>query len=351
MFLVLLGATATAATGLSEWMLDPGGKPHPEYPREQFYCDVGASPDGRDQARAAALAAVARQVRSEVRTSSSVEIQRKIDENGVVVSGGTQSSASTDVSAYFARADLIRYVAEDTLKKEFYVYACLDRVQAVKSLSHDIGPDLAKFRAGLEQAQAAWASKDVAGFTPSYRAAMAAYQQVAVTASIVHTLAAGASEEAALVGDGAQWLTATRAEAVSGVRMVPVVRGEGLSSAHTKAISEQVQAVLSGMGFIVGGRCEAAAGSVWEVAVDVAPNSKFTSFGRYNVFPTLAVSMRDCARDDAPIAGVLEHPEFKGMSQEEGKALDNAIATITSERLAPGLFGLIEPVFPVENQP
>ena len=347
----LVAPTAHAAPKLNGWMTNPGGTPHPDYPSQQFYCDVGTGEDV-DQAKAAALAAVARQVRSEVTTSTSVALQRRINAEGMVVGGGSTSDSRTEVSSYFQRADLIKYVDQQKYKRVYYVYACLNRSGAVTSLTHDIGPGIARFRGGLEQARAAWASKDIAGFTPSYRAAMAAYQDVAITTSIIHTLADGNSPEAALVGDGAAWLSATRSEAMAGVRMVPVVSGAGLSSAQTKAVSEAVQAVLSELGFIVGGRCEAGASGAWEVKVNVEPNATYAStLARYNARPSLAISMRDCARSDAPLQGVIEHEAFKASWKDEAGALDRAIATITSARMYPGVRNLLEPVFPVEGSP
>ncbi len=347
--LVTLAPTAQAKDVLSPWMTDPGGHPHPEYPKDKFYCDVGTSMNNRDEARASAVASVGRQVRSEVTSTATVALQRQIDSDGVVVGGGSDSSSNVTIESYFGRSDLIKYVSEETLKKEYYAYACLDLARAVSSLSNDMAPSLAKFTAYQGQAQDAWSTKDVAGFTPSYRAAMVAYQDVAITASIVHTLSSGTSEKAALVTDGVSWLSSTRAEAVAGVRMALVVNGEGLSSAHKKSISEQVQTNLSDYGFVVGGRCEASASNVWAVEVDVEAPAKYTSMGRYNVYPKLEISLRDCSRTDEPITGLIESPDFKGMSQKEDVAIENALKTVTAERIGPGLLALLEPIFPLEG--
>jgi len=342
-------SSASAKPTLSAFMTDPGGSPHPEYPKDKFYCDVGTSTNNRDEARASAVASVARQVRSEVSSSATVELKRQIDSDGVVVGGGSDSSSKVNIESYFQRADLIKFAAEEELKKEYYAYACLDLARAVMSLTNDITPGLAKFGAYQKQAQEAWESKDVAGFTPSYRAALGAYQDVAITASIVHTLSDGTSEKAAMVNDGISWLSSTRAEAVAGVRMAITVKGEGLSSTQTKAVSEQVQANLSGFGFVVGGRCADAKANVWAVEIDVDAPAKYTSMGRYNVYPKLQVSMRDCSRSDEPVTGVIESPDFKGMSQKEDVAKDNAIGTVTAARIGPGLFELLEPIFPIEG--
>lgn len=345
--ILLLPATASAAD-LAAWMTDPGGHPNPDYPSSGFYCDAGSSKDGQDAARQSAIGGVGRQIRSEVSTKASVDIQRQLDSGGVVVSGGTSSSQSIRVETYFQRADLIKIVGEQTYKHVDYAFACLDRAQAVQSLLHDASPTLARFNAYVQQAQEAWSSKDIAGFTPAYRSAMEAYQTVAVSASIINTLSGGTSAEAAAVSDGVGWLGAKRSEAIAGVRIALDVTGTGLDSSQKKAVSEQVQTVVSGMGFIVGGRCDSSSKGVWGLSVQVDPTTQFTSFGRYVTQPRLALSLRDCARKDAPLTGLVEQAEMKAMSEDEAEALSKALATITSARISPGVVGLFTPVFPVE---
>ncbi len=347
-FILLVFVPPVQAADLSPWMADPGGTPHPDYPRGSFFCDVGSSDGDRDAARANAIASVGRQIRSEVRSSAAVDIKRRIDSGGKVVSGSSESSSSVEIESYFARADLIRVVGEEKRRREQFAYACLDRTEAVASLVHDHGPALARFRANLDQAQSAWASNDVAGFTPAYRAAMQAYQVVAVPASIINTLSSGSSEEAAFVGDGVKWLSATRTKAVAGVRMVIDVTGDELTSAQMKSVAEQIQVTLSDLGFIVGGRCDGNSGNVWVMKVTVDTPATYTSFGRYVVKPQVGIALSDCARSDEPLTALVENEEMKAMSQEEGPARDKAVETITAARVAPGLLALMETIFPVE---
>jgi hypothetical protein len=339
-------SVALAGTAPPSWMTDGGVTRPPDYPPEQFLCDAGSAEGDRDAARSAAVAGVVRQVRSEVSSRSSLQMSRTTGAGRAASTGTSSSSSSVEVESYFSRSDLIRVVGEARDKRVEYAYACMDRGEAARAVTHDMAGPLARFTGFLEQAQNAWKTKDYAGFTAAYGPAMRAYPEIAVPASIVFTLTSGQSEEARVVGDGVGWLAQTRAAALTGVRFAIAVEPSGLDSTQQKAVADALRASLSNLGFAVGGTCGSGA---WAVSAKVDLPTTFTSFGRWSTVPSVSLSLRDCSRTDPPLTTVIADKSLAAMSQEESKARSLAVANISTARLQPALSALLRDIFPIEE--
>ena len=330
------------------WLLAPENNRHPAYPSATHYCG-GGSGETEEEAKSRAIGEVSRQVRSEVSSTIETSASAELNRRGRKVSGSTLASQRIAVASNFQYAELIRFVGAAKHKRVHYAYACLDRAEGVQQLTARSSADFMRFQATVDQARAAWDSGDVAGFTAAYRAGIEAWEPVAVPSSIISTLAGGNPTDADAASDGIAFLQSTAMKAVSGVRFAIRVTGAGLSTSDTKAIAEHLQGTLSELGFIVGGQCNTGAKGTWGADVAISLDSKYTSFGRYQVTPTIDVSVRNCGRTDAPLTASITDPSLVFNHQDEAMAKAGALSKITRATIEPSILEMVAPVFPLDR--
>jgi len=349
--LLIIASLSTALGGTpppEPWLLSPESNRHPEYPESTHYCGGGSGSE-EEEAKARAIGEVSRQLRSEVSSQIKTSASSELNRRGRKVGGATIAEQRIQVASNFEYAELIRFVGATKHKRVHYAYACLDRSEGVQQLTSRTTADLLRFQATVDQARTAWDSGDVAGFTAAYRAGVVAWEPVAVPSSIISTMAGGKPTDADAASDGIAYLHSTAMKSVSGVRFAIQIDGDGLSSSDTKAIAEHVQGSLADLGFIVGGQCSTGAKGTWGADVAVSLASKYTSFGRYQVTPTIDVSVRNCGRSDAPLTASITDPSLMFNHQDEGKAKAGALAKITRAAIEPTILEMVEPVFPIER--
>ena len=194
-FICLLAGWISApafAKKLPDHFITPDVNPPPERPLAKYFCGAGQDPEGMEQAKALAKAAVANKVQSSIAAELETVLEQQAKNDKVSVSSSYREQVKQ--STRFDHAELIEVVDVQKFKRSWYAVSCLQRKAAGHAVLDGLRPTLQKHGRAYKRAQAALENDDPSGFVVAYRTASSIALEARGPGVVLNTLVGEPSE-------------------------------------------------------------------------------------------------------------------------------------------------------------